>query len=78
MVSLQLYEGLATVADSDLQIKSGGGHPDPEIRGGGGLKTFFWPFGPQFTITIKGGGPPGPLLWIRHCTVGFSNPVIPT
>ena len=22
-----------TVADSDLQIRGGGGHPDPEIRG---------------------------------------------
>ena len=45
MVSLQLYEGLATVADSDLQIKSGGGHPDPEIRGGGVSKHFFGPSG---------------------------------
>ena len=33
-----------SVADSDLQIRGvgGGGHPDPEIRGGGGLqKNFF-------------------------------------
>ena len=25
------------VADADLQIRGGGGHPDPEIRGWGGL-----------------------------------------
>ena len=36
-----------TVADSDLQLRGGGGagarggHPDPEIRGGSGLKFFF-------------------------------------
>ena len=46
----------------DLQIW-GGGHPDPDIRGGeAGLitKTFrhFWP---QFGLKIRGGpGPPGP------------------
>ena len=30
-----------TVADPHLQIR-GGGHPDPEIRGGGSLKKIFW------------------------------------
>ena len=33
------------VADLDLQIREGGGHPDTEIRGGGGatgLKNFFF------------------------------------
>ena len=40
-----------------------GGLPDPEIRGGGGLKKiFFRPFGP-FGLKIR----PGPLHWIRHC-----------
>ena len=34
--------GLIAVADSDLQIRGGGGgHPDPEIRGAV-LKTFFF------------------------------------
>ena len=41
-----------TVADPDLQIKGGLGHPDPVIRGGGGggavLKNLFLPFGPKF------------------------------
>ena len=54
------------MADPDLQIrgKGGGGHPDPEIRGGGGsfLKNVFRPFGPQFGPKIRGGpGPPGPF-----------------
>ena len=59
------------MANPDLQIREGPGHPDPEImgRGGGGggkrgaclQKKFFQPFGPQFGLTIKGGGgPPGP------------------
>ena len=41
-----VYINRFTVADPDLQIKGtegvgGGSHPDPEIRGGGGLKIFF-------------------------------------
>ena len=32
---------IITVADSDLQIGGGGGHPDPEIRGRTGLKRCF-------------------------------------
>ena len=41
------------VADSDLQIRGGGeggGHPDPDIRGGAGLKKFF--FGPSGLILV--------------------------
>ena len=38
-----------------------GGHPDPEIRGGGGVgglkKKCFPPFGPQFDLNIRVGGP---------------------
>ena len=42
-----------------FQIRAGGGgHPDPEIRGGL-KKNFFWPFGPQFGLKIRGG--PGPF-----------------
>ena len=29
-----------TVVDPDLQISGGGGHPDPEIRGGAVSKKF--------------------------------------
>ena len=36
-------------------------------RGGGLQKILFQPFGPQFGLKI-GGGPPGPLAWILHCT----------
>ena len=40
----------SSVADPDLQIRAGGGHPDPEIRGWGGggdlqKKIFFSPSG---------------------------------
>ena len=53
-----------TVADPDLQVIWGeGGHPDPEIRGGGGFKKFFPPLGPQFGLKIRGGRTPrAPLL----------------
>ena len=53
------------VADTDLQIRGGPGHPDPEIRGPGFKKNFFWPFGPQFGSKIRGegwAGPPAPPL----------------
>jgi len=55
------------MADPDLQIRGrgAGGHPDPEIRVGGGLKKIFRPFefGPQFGLKIrknKGGPRPCP------------------
>ena len=52
---------------SDKVGGGGDGHPDPEIRGGGGFKTiFFRPFGHHFGLKIRGGGtgPTGPLPWI--------------
>ena len=42
-----------SVADPDLQIRGGGGggHSDPEIRGGGAVSKFFLrPFGAQFGL----------------------------
>ena len=58
------------VADPDLQIREGPGHPDPGIRGGGRQSPIkdFWPLGPQFSPTIRVGdtGPPRPLPWIHH------------
>ena len=39
-----MWQILKSVADPDLQIREGregDGHPDPEIRGGGGLKKNF-------------------------------------
>ena len=65
--------GYSSVVDPVLEIRGEGGcHPDPEIKwaGGGGSvsKKFFWPFGPQFGLKISGGWPPGPLLWIHHCS----------
>ena len=51
--------------------KGGGGRVSsrPWDKGGGSVsKKFFWPFGPQFGLKIRGGWPPGPLLWIHHCS----------
>ena len=58
--------GLIAVADPDLQIRGGGGHPDPEIRGGGLKKNFFDPSGLRFGPKITGRpGPPRPFPWIH-------------
>ena len=47
------------MADPDLQIREGSGHPDPEIREEPGLnKKFFRPFGPKFGLKVRGGGAP--------------------
>ena len=46
------------VADPDLRVKGGGGHPDPEIRGVASVWS-----------ENKEGGPPGPLPLIRHWIV---------
>ena len=53
------------MADLDLQIRGVSGHPDPEIRWGGGgrfPKNFFLTL-PQFSLNIRGGaGPQDPHL----------------
>ena len=47
------------VADPDLQIsKGGGGHPDPEIKGGSLKKILFRPFGPHFGLKMREGRAP--------------------
>ena len=44
------------MADPDLQIREGPGHPDPKIRRGRrSPKHFSRPFEPQFSLTIRGG-----------------------
>ena len=72
-----------SLADPYLTIREGveggggGGHPDPEIRGGGR------PFGSQFGLKIRGGpGPPGPsprsatyTLPDRFCAGTIESPV---
>ena len=48
------------MTDPDLQIRGEPGHPGPEIRvggGGGSQKIFFRPFGPQFSLKIRGPSP---------------------
>ena len=44
------------MADPDLQIRGGGGHPDPDISGGGTVLNWFFsrPFGSQFALKIGG------------------------
>ena len=48
-----------------LILDSGGSRPSNKGLGGGGgkavAKNFFWPFGPQFRLKIRGGGPHGSL-----------------
>ena len=34
----------------------GGSRPSDKGEGGGLKKIFFWPFGPQFGLKIRGGG----------------------
>ena len=47
-----------TVTDPDLRIRGEPGHPDPEITGRGrSQKMFFWPFGSQFGLKIRGPSP---------------------
>ena len=54
--------------DPDLEIRGEGTQSSIPLDKGGGVvqspKKFF--FGPQFGLKIRGGGPPGPLPWIRH------------
>ena len=54
--------------DPDLEIREGGSHPGPEIRGGGGSspKTFFRPSGLSLVYKIRGAWAPRPLPWILH------------
>ena len=60
---MTILEQLLTVADQDLQTTVVGGrgegsegsdHPDPEMRGAAVSKKFFRPFGPQFSLKIRG------------------------
>ena len=37
----------------------GNDHPDREMRGAAVSKKFFRPFGPQFSLKIRGGGKQG-------------------
>ena len=49
------------MADPDLQIRGGPGHPDPEISGGGGgvvSKFFFSALRASVWSKNKGDGPP--------------------
>ena len=64
---MTILEQLLTVADQDLQTTvvvgalGGNDHPDPEMRGAAVSKKFFRPFGPQFSLKIRGeAGGPGP------------------
>ena len=47
-------------------VGGGGGHPDPEKRGGTISMKFFWAlqFGPQFGLKIRETSPPP--TWIRQ------------
>ena len=52
-----------------------GGHPDPEIRGGGAQKIFFQPFGAHVGLKEgRGGSHPDPeIRWGSSKKFFFSN-----
>ena len=57
------------MVDPDNQIRGGGGHPDPEIRGMPGLKKrHFSALGPQFGLKIRGASSSDPSP--RSATAG--------
>ena len=62
---MELYK---TVADSELQIRGEPGHPDPEIKGGGGRgrsqKKNVSALWASVWSNNQGGRP---LPWIHHC-----------
>ena len=48
----------------DLEIRGGARSSRPFDKGWGGgrsLKNFLGPFEPQFSLKLRGAGPPGPL-----------------
>ena len=49
------------MTDPDFQIRGGGGHLDPEIRGAQSPKQFFLALRASFWSKNKGGRPLGPL-----------------
>ena len=61
---------IRAVPDADLEIRGGGGGGaviQTFRKGGPGLqRNFFWPFGPQFGLKIRGPPLPSP----RSATVG--------
>ena len=72
--------------DSDLEMGGGGGGGGRERRWGAGLqKKYFWPFGPQFGLKIRGGhlghsagsaDPGSYLVYVTRSTFGnFSSPI---
>ena len=65
----------SAVADQDLQIRRGPGHPDPEIKEGGwgrgrAVLNFFSALWASVWSKIKKGGG---LLCIRHCSTAGTN-----
>ena len=59
------------MADPDLHIGGGGGHPDPEMAGGGPQKTFFSAPGASFGGAL--GPSPGSATAIDFSEVVFTK-----
>ena len=61
----EIFTLTSSLRSINLTVFSGGSRPSD--KGGPVLfffvlfVFFFWPFGPQFGLKIKGGGPSGPL-----------------
>ena len=53
--------------------------PDPDLAGVGGggeavfTKIFSWPFGPQFALKLRGGGPRDPPMLFDNKTSSMST-----
>ena len=61
MTTVQFVETSLSSGGSRPSDKGEGGHPDPEIKGGGAvLKAFFSALGALVWSKNKGGGGPGP------------------
>ena len=75
-ITYEILKANKPVADPDLQIRGGGGgHPDPEIRGGlASKKHVFRPFGPHFDLIIRGPGPPGSSPESSNANSGLDKP----
>ena len=58
------------VADPDLQIREGSGHPDPEIMGGGGGERGPVSLWASVCSSNRRGGDPGPS---PGCATAFVN-----
>ena len=64
ILSKSVEYSLLAVVDPHFQVSRGQSSRPWDNGGAGSPKRFFWPFGPQFGLKIRGRR--GSLLWICH------------